>query len=91
MNEKILKIEVLGPGCPKCDNTFDRVKQILNELKLEVELVKVTDVFQIIDRGVSFTPALVINRKVVLQGKVPTAEKIREILKDRTLTQQGQG
>jgi small redox-active disulfide protein 2 len=76
----MLKIEVLGPGCVKCDNTFEKVKQAVEELKLEVELIKVTDVFQIIDRGVNFTPALVINGKLVFQGEEPSQEQIREIL-----------
>ena len=80
----MLKIEVLGPGCPKCDNTYDKVKQVLNDLQMEAELVKITDVFQIIDRGVNLTPALIIDGKLVLEGRVPTVEQIKEIL-------QGQG
>ena len=76
----MLKIEVLGPGCAKCDSTFEKVRQVVDELKLEAELIKVTDVFQIIDRGVNFTPALMINGELIFQGKVPTPEQIREIL-----------
>jgi small redox-active disulfide protein 2 len=79
----MLKIEVLGPGCPKCDNTYDKIKQLLNDLKMEAELVKITDVFQIIDRGVNLTPALIINGKVVLEGRVPTVEQIRQILQEQ--------
>jgi len=79
----MLKIEVLGPGCSKCDDTFNKIKVVLDELKLKAELVKVTDVFEIIDRKVSFTPALIINGKLVFQGKVPTTEQIRSILKDQ--------
>jgi small redox-active disulfide protein 2 len=82
--KEMIRIEVLGPGCPKCDNTYDKVRQVLNDLKMEAELVKVTDVFRIIDRGVSLTPALIIDGKVVLQGRMPAVEQIREIL-------QGQG
>jgi len=81
-----MKIEVLGPGCPKCDSSFDRVKQVLEELKLEAELVKVTDVFQIIDRGIDFTPALIIDGKVIFQGRVPTREQIRTILEELSPT-----
>jgi small redox-active disulfide protein 2 len=80
----MLKVEVLGPGCPKCDDTYDKVKLVLDELKIEAELVKVTDVFQIIDRGVSVTPALIVDGKIVFQGKVPTTEMIREIIKNKT-------
>jgi small redox-active disulfide protein 2 len=82
----MLKIEVLGPGCSKCDDTFEKVKQVLDELKsagsigLEAELVKITDVFEIIDRGVSFTPALIVNGKMKFQGKVPSIKEIKSFL-----------
>jgi small redox-active disulfide protein 2 len=79
----MLKIEVLGPGCPKCDDTYDKVKLVLDELQIEAELVKVTDVFQIIDRGISITPALILEGKIAFQGKVPTTEMIRELIKNQ--------
>ena len=75
-----MKIEILGPGCPKCDDTFEKIKQVLNELKLEAELVKITDVFEIIDKGVSFTPALIVDGKIKFQGRVPSIKELREIL-----------
>ncbi len=78
----MLKIEILGPGCSKCDDTFDKVKQVLNELRLEAELAKVTDLFEIIDRGVNFTPALIIDGKVVFQGKAPKKEEIKKVLQE---------
>jgi small redox-active disulfide protein 2 len=74
------RIEVLGPGCSKCDHTFEKVKQVLDELNLESELIKITDVFQIIDRGVSMTPALIVNGKVEFQGKVPSTKEIKKLL-----------
>ena len=74
------KIEVLGPSCSKCDDTFEKVKQALDELNLEAEFIKITDVFQIIDRGVSFTPALIINGKIKFQGKVPSIGEIKSLL-----------
>jgi len=74
------KIEVLGPNCSKCDNTFDKVKLALDELKLEVELTKITDVFEIIERGVDITPALIIDGEIKFQGKVPSIEEIKKLL-----------
>jgi small redox-active disulfide protein 2 len=74
-----MKIEVLGPGCSKCDNTFEKVKQVLDELKLEAELIKITDVFQIIYRGISVTPALIVNGKIEFQGKVPSFGEIKRL------------
>lgn len=75
-----MKIEVLGPGCSKCDNTFEKVKQALDELKLKAELIKVTDVFEIIDRGISVTPALIVDGKIEFQGKVPSIGEIKSLL-----------
>jgi len=75
-----MKIEVLGPSCDKCDNTFEKVKQVLDELKLKAELTKITDIFEIIDRGISITPALIIDGKVKFQGKVPSIEDIKDLL-----------
>ena len=75
-----MKIEVLGPGCPKCHDTFEKVRTVLDELKLEAELVEITDVFEIIDKGISVTPALIVDGKVRFQGKVPSAAEIRNLL-----------
>ncbi len=80
VNESTLKIEVLGPSCDKCDDTFDRIKQVLDELKVKAELVKITDVFEIIDKGINVTPALIVNGKIKFQGKVPSIEEIKELL-----------
>ena len=79
------RIEVLGPNCSKCDNTFDKVKQVLDELKLEAELTKITDVFEIIDRGVNVTPALIIDGEIKLQGKVPSVDEIKKMLTEREI------
>jgi len=77
-----MKIEVLGPGCPKCHDTLERVREVLEELKLDAQLVKITDVFEIIDKGVSVTPALIVNGKVKFQGKVPSITEIRDLLSE---------
>jgi small redox-active disulfide protein 2 len=78
----MIKIEILGPGCKKCDETFDKVKRALKELNLEVELVKVADVFEIIGRGVTITPAMFIDGKLIFQGKMPEMEQIKRFLRE---------
>ncbi|KPK77496.1 MAG: hypothetical protein AMJ89_02320 [candidate division Zixibacteria bacterium SM23_73] len=77
-----MKIEVLGPGCRRCHDTLERVREVLEELKLDAQLVKITDVFEIIDKGVSVTPALIVNGKVKFQGKVPSITEIRDLLSE---------
>jgi small redox-active disulfide protein 2 len=75
-----MKIEVLGPGCPRCANVEANVKKALLELKKEVEIVKITDINTMIEKGVIQTPALIVNGKIIVQGKIPTIEQLKEII-----------
>ncbi len=75
-----MKIEVLGPGCPRCANVEENVKKALLELKKEAEIVKITDINTMIEKGVIQTPTLIINGKIIIQGKIPTVEQIKEII-----------
>ncbi|NMB46654.1 MAG: thioredoxin family protein [Firmicutes bacterium] len=70
-------IKVLGTGCPKCKETEANVRAALAELGVEAEVVKVTDVNEIMEYGVFMTPALVIDEKVVVSGKLPSIEEIK--------------
>ncbi|MGA2615200.1 MAG: thioredoxin family protein [Spirochaetia bacterium] len=76
-----MKIEVLGTGCPKCMSVEHNVKKAIAELSIQAQVEKVTDIQQIIQRGVLSTPALVIDGKVVLQGKNPTIEQLKVLIK----------
>lgn len=76
-----MKIEVLGTGCPKCQTTEATVRKAVEELGVPAEVVKVTDINAIIERGVMWTPALVIDGKVVVQGKIPTLEQVKALVK----------
>lgn len=75
-----MKIEVLGTGCPKCMSMEQNVKKAITELAVKAEVEKVTDIQQIIQRGVLSTPALVIDGKVVLQGKNPTVDQLKQLI-----------
>jgi len=75
-----MKIEVLGMGCPKCMSMEQNVKKALSELAVQADVEKVTDIQQIIQRGVMSTPALVIDGTVVLQGKNPTVEQLKHLI-----------
>ena len=70
-------IKVLGTGCPKCQKAEANVHTALAELGIEAEVVKVTDINQIMEYDVFMTPALVIDEKVVASGKVPGIEDIK--------------
>lgn len=73
-------IKVLGPGCNNC-KTLERVtKEAVAELGIEATIEKVEDYATIAGYGVMSTPALVIDEKVVVSGRVPTPAHIRELL-----------
>ena len=75
-----MEIKVLGPGCPNCQDMERRVKQALQELKIEVNVTKVTDYAEMA-KYVMTTPGLVINEKLKHAGKpLPRTEKIKEWL-----------
>jgi small redox-active disulfide protein 2 len=75
-----MKIEVLGPGCPKCQATEANVKEAVKELGLEAEVRKVTDIKEIAGFGVFGTPSVVVDGKVKCVGKIPTKEDVKKWL-----------
>ncbi len=77
-----MRIEVLGPGCPKCASTEQNVRKAIKELNIQAEVLKVTDIEVIIEKGVMYTPALIVDGKLVLQGKIPTVEQIKQLVKE---------
>ncbi|AAB89009.1 MULTISPECIES: MTH895/ArsE family thioredoxin-like protein [Archaeoglobus] len=76
-----MKIKVVGPGCARCKATFDVVKKVVEKEGLDVELEYVTDMNEAIELGVVATPAVWVDGKVVIQGKIPKESEILEIIK----------
>ncbi len=76
-----MKIEILGTGCPKCRKVSELVGQALKESGVEAEIIKVTDIKEIMNHGVMMTPALVIDGEVKSAGKIPGIEEIKNWLK----------
>jgi small redox-active disulfide protein 2 len=75
-----MEIKVLGAGCVKCKELAEVAMLAVEQLGLDCELEKVTDISEIIKFGVIMTPALVVDGKVVVAGKVPRIETLKEIL-----------
>ncbi|MHC4732507.1 MAG: thioredoxin family protein [Planctomycetota bacterium] len=75
-----MRIEILGPGCPKCDKLAEATRQAVAGLDVEAEVLKVTDIVEIANRGVLMTPALVVDGQVKSSGKVLTPAQIRDLL-----------
>lgn len=75
-----MDIKVLGTGCSKCKSLENAVRQVADDLKLDVAIEKVEDIQKIMEYGIMRTPGLVINGKVVLSGQVPKINQLKEIL-----------
>ncbi|MCX6353468.1 MAG: thioredoxin family protein [Candidatus Aureabacteria bacterium] len=75
-----MKIEILGTGCPKCQKLHANAVQAVQESGVQAEIVKVTDIREIMKRGVMLTPALSVNGVVKSMGKVLDAGEIKSFL-----------
>jgi len=74
------KIQVLGTGCPKCNKLYQAAEQAAQEMNIEYEIQKVSDINDIMSFGVMITPALVIDGEVKVAGKVPKIDEIKDLL-----------
>jgi small redox-active disulfide protein 2 len=76
-----MKIKVLGPGCPKCQQTEKVVKEAVAESGVTADVEKITDLMKIAGYGVFGTPAVVIDDEVKSVGKVPSKKDVLSWLK----------
>ena len=77
-----MKIEICGAGCPRCLSTEEIVRKVVKRMRIDAEIKKISDFNTMADLGVIMTPAVVVNGKVKIQGKIPTEEEVEKILKD---------
>jgi len=75
-----MKIEILGTGCPKCKLLEQMAKKAIEQTGVKAEISKVEDFKKIIEKGVMATPALVIDDKLVAQGRIPSVEEISKVI-----------
>ena len=75
-----MKLQILGTGCAKCNALMQATEQAAQSLGLPYELEKVTDLNQIMSFGVMMTPALVVDGKVKVSGKVPNVNELKSLL-----------
>jgi small redox-active disulfide protein 2 len=76
-----MEIKVLGPGCPKCQQTEKVVKEAVAESGVAANIEKVTDVMKIAGYGVFGTPAVVVDGEVRSVGKIPSKADVVSWLK----------
>jgi small redox-active disulfide protein 2 len=75
-----MEIKILGTGCAKCVALDKVTREVVNDLNLDATVTKVEDIMEIMAFGVMTTPALVVDGKVVLKGRVPSANEIKQLL-----------
>lgn len=76
----MIKIKILGTGCPKCKELERVTQKAVEELSLQAEISKVEDIMDIMSYNILRTPGLVLDEKVVLSGRVPTVNEVKNIL-----------
>ncbi|MBI5904789.1 MAG: TM0996/MTH895 family glutaredoxin-like protein [Deltaproteobacteria bacterium] len=77
-----MKIAILGPGCPRCRQTADAVREAVEQAGIEATIHKVEDIREIVRFKVLMTPAVAIDGLVRISGKVPTVEEVKALLAD---------
>ena len=74
------KVEVLGPGCAKCGKLADLTAKAAADLGIECEVIKVTDLNEILSRRIMMTPALVVDGVVKCAGRVPGIDELKTLI-----------
>jgi small redox-active disulfide protein 2 len=74
------KIEILGPGCARCKETYRVVQQVVEKEQFPFDVEKVESIERMVELGLMATPGVVIDGKIVVYGRIPKADEIRAIL-----------
>lgn len=75
-----MEIKVLGTGCPKCKSLEKATREVVAQNNIDATITKVEDIMEIMNYNVMTTPALVVNGKIVVKGRVPSNEELKELL-----------
>jgi small redox-active disulfide protein 2 len=82
LEERVMKqLKVLGPGCSRCEQLAQSTRAAADELELEYELEKISDLSKFIDYGLMMTPGLIVDGELKVQGKVPSIEELKDLLR----------
>jgi len=79
----MMKLQILGTGCPKCRKLAELVEKAAQELSIEYELIKVTDINDIMSFGVMMTPALAIDDNVKFSGRIPSLTDLKGYINEK--------
>ena len=75
-----MEIKILGKGCPKCKSLDKLTRDVVEKYGIDATVTKVEDILEIIKYGIMSTPAIVVDGKVVVSGRVPSSDEIKQLL-----------
>ena len=78
-----MEIKILGSGCAKCKALEKLTREVVEKKGIQATIIKVEDITEIMKYHIMTTPALVVNEKVEIKGRVPSAEEILTVLRRR--------
>jgi len=76
-----MEVKVVGPGCARCKATFELVKKVVEKEKVDAKVEYITDMKKAVELGVMATPAVIVDGKIVVQGRIPSESEIARALK----------
>ncbi len=75
-----MDIKILGSGCAKCKTLEKLTREVVEQTGIEATITKVEDIVEIMKYGIMTTPALVVDGKVEIKGRVPSSDEIKKVL-----------
>lgn len=80
MPDSVRKIEILGPGCTRCKETYRVVQQVVADAGAPFEVTKDDSIERMVELGLLATPGVVVDGAVVLSGRIPKPQEVRKLL-----------
>jgi len=81
--DKIMNIQILGTGCPKCKSLEKATREVVEQNGIDASITKVEDIVEIMKFNIMTTPALVVDGKIVVKGRVPSMDELKQILTNK--------
>ena len=72
----MMEIKILGTGCAKCEKLEELVREAVGELGVDAEIIKITDLNEILEYDIMMTPGLVVDGEIVCSGRLPKKDEI---------------
>ena len=75
-----MEIKILGTGCAKCKTLEKLTREVVTQNGITATITKVEDITEIMKYHIMSTPALVVNEKVAIKGRIPSPDEIKQVL-----------